>query len=491
MTTTKIAQTVEVERLDIRLNADPSRVLLRPYATSGPIQANHVLTRLLAMTEEQVSACWQSTLAEFGQRHRDYQGAVLRRFRELVHPVLPHDEDLSEARRCLLGAAFSMEYSLECAALFNPSIVPHPDQSGVAAGSLRFVLSLRATGEGHVSSITFREGAIDAAGEVTMEPGHRHVTGPQAAVEQRYEAEPFFRMLGELGLCGELALLARTELSSESFTFGELEHTLRKLREMRRGRSTEADNDLAASERVLSLARSNLSVSFPAEVPIGEQTLFPFTPSQCNGIEDARFVRFEDGTYYGTYTAYDGRNIMPQMVATRDFRDYRFLILSGAAVQNKGMALFPRKVNGLYTMLGRQDGENCFFSQSEDLRFWSEKRLMMRPKFPWEMVQVGNCGSPIETDAGWLLLTHGVGATRKYSIGVVLLDKDDPSKVIGRLPEPILSPNADEREGYVPNVVYTCGGITHGDHLIVPYALSDSASRFARIKLKELLNAML
>lgn len=373
----------------------------------------------MALSEEQTEDLWTSTLAEFQARHRDYRGAVLRRFEEL-RPAMTGVGEISESRKALLGASFSMEYSLECAALFNPSIVAHPDQSGLPEGHLRFVLSLRATGEGHVSSITFRTGTISAAGDVTLEKSSDHIQAP----ELQGDAESGYRAV------------------------------------------------------------------FPEDLPISEQTLFPITPSQSNGLEDARFVRFENGTYYGTYTAYDGRNIAPEMVATEDFRHYRFLNLKGSALVNKGIALFPRKVNGLYTMLGRQDGENLFFMQSEDMLRWDNASLLATPEFPWELVQIGNCGSPIETEAGWLVLTHGVGPTRKYSIGVLLLDLDDPSKVIGRLAEPILSPTADEREGYVPNVVYTCGGLVHGDHLIVPYAISDSASRFARMSLKAVLAAM-
>lgn len=410
---------VSVERLDVRLNADPSRVLLRRYSATGPEHVGRVIERVLALSEHDSETCWRSTLNEFASRHRDYKGTVLRRFEE-VRASLHGDRQLSEARRALLGACLSMEYSLECAALFNPSIVAHPDQGGLADGHLRFVLSLRATGEGHVSSITFRIGTIDSNGNVAIEEGSRHVEAP--------------------------------ELSGD--------------------------------------AASGYHALFPADLPLSEQTLFPITPSQSNGIEDARFVRFEDGTYYGTYTAYDGRQIAPEMVATEDFRHYRFLNLKGSAVRNKGMALFPRKLNGLYTMLGRQDGENLYFMQSPDLLHWDSASLLATPNFPWEVVQIGNCGSPIETRAGWLVLTHGVGPTRKYSIGVMLLDLEDPRKIIGRLSEPILSPTSEEREGYVPNVVYTCGGLVHGEHLIVPYAISDSASRFARLNLAELLAAM-
>lgn len=410
---------VEVTRLDVRLNADPTRVLLRRYGMSSPQQVSNVIARVLALSEPEVEECWQTVSSEFSYRHRDYEGACQRRFEEM-RAHMPEDQEISPTQVKLLGASFFMEYALECAALFNPSIVAHPDQSGVAEESLRFILSLRATGEGHISSITFRVGVIDADGGVTLEEGSRFVEAPTLAGD----------------------------------------------------------------------AEGGFSASFPDDVLVAEQALFPVTPSQSSGIEDARFVQFEDGTYYGTYTAYDGRDIAPEMVETRDFQNYRFLDMKGPALKNKGLALFPRKINGAYWMLGRQDGESLFLMRSENLLEWNDYQPLATPVFDWEMVQIGNCGSPLETEAGWLVLTHGVGPTRKYSIGVLLLDKDDPGKVIGRLEQPILSPNADEREGYVPNVVYTCGGIIHGEHLIVPYAISDSASRFARFDLKALLATM-
>ncbi len=408
------ARPLEIERLDLQLNADASRVLLRRYGTSGPEHALRAVERILALSENQVESMWEAASAEFGHRHRDYQGTLLKHFASVEAPL---PQDLSPARKALLGACFSMEYSLECAALFNPSIVAHPDQSGLSEGSLRFVMSLRATGEGHISSITFRTGVIDTQGDVHLDEGRPHVESPAL------------------------------------------------------------DGD----------AESGYTATFPTDLPIAEQTLFPITPSQSNGIEDARFVQFEDGTYYGTYTAYDGRQIAPEMVATRDFNSYRFLPLRGTALRNKGLALFPRKVGGLYTMLGRQDGENNYLMKSDDLLNWNQTHLLTTPKFDWEIVQSGNCGSPLETEAGWLVLTHGVGPTRKYSIGVMLLDLENPSQVIGRLETPLLSPNAEEREGYVPNVVYTCGAILHAGYLIIPYAVSDSACRFARVKLDELL----
>lgn len=408
---------LEVERLDLQLCADASRVLLRRYGTSGETHAHHLIERILALPEEQVEKMWEQTQTEFAPRHRDYHGTVLRHAEGLT-VALP--EGISAPRRALLGACFSMEYSLECAALFNPSIVAHPDQEGVADGSLRFVMSLRATGEGHVSSITFRTGLIDALGAISLDPGSPRVEAPTLHQD----------------------------------------------------------------------ATSGYTATFPEGLAIAEQALFPITPSQSNGIEDARFVRFEDGTYYATYTAYDGRTIAPEMVETRDFSTYRFLPLTGSALRNKGLALFPRKVGGRYVMLGRQDGENNYLMHSRDLLRWDQSELLSAPRYPWEIVQSGNCGSPLETSQGWLVLTHGVGPTRKYAIGAMLLDLTDPSRVLGRSAEPLLSPTADEREGYVPNVVYTCGALLHAGFVIIPYAVSDSACRFARVRLEELLASL-
>ena len=242
------------------------------------------------------------------------------------------------------------------------------------------------------------------------------------------------------------------------------------------------------------LAQSNYEVQFEAEQKLSTRILFPATPSQSNGIEDARFVRFQndDGShlYYATFTAYDGKVVMPELVETHDFLRFRFRTLNGPAAQNKGMAMFPRKINGQFAMLARQDNESIYLSYSDNIHFWNERKLLLKPVFPWELIQIGNCGSPIETDAGWLVLSHGVGAMRKYCIGAFLLDRKDPSKVIGRLREPLLQPNENEREGYVPNVVYTCGALLHGSELIIPYAMADHATGFATVPLDEVLAAM-
>ena len=477
-----------MERLDLKITANPDRVLLRRYSSSSVDHAKNIVSRVLALAESDITEVLGVVMGEFSDRHEDFRQELLQRFDEMQH-LLSTDQELSEERRMLLGASFSMEYSLECAALFNPSIVLHPDQSGLPEGSVRFVLSLRATGEGHVSSITFRVGVVNAEGDITIELTSRFVMEPEAVPNPSYDRALFGRKLAELGLAFGFTRRVISSLEDE-FTL----HALRQALSRERWRSKDLESDPEAvpdiDKKIMSLALSNYEVRFRPGQELSEQVLFPITPSQSNGIEDVRFVRFEDGTYYGTYTAYDGRMVMPQLVETEDFVNYRFITLNGPAVKNKGMALFPRKVNGLYTMLGRQDGENITFMQSDNIHFWNEFKVIVRPRYSWELVQLGNCGSPIETEAGWLVLTHGVGPARKYSIGAVLLDLDDPSKVIGRTKTPLLSPNDEEREGYVPNVVYTCGALVHRDWLILPYAISDSATKFARVKLKDVLEAM-
>jgi predicted GH43/DUF377 family glycosyl hydrolase len=426
---------------------------------------------------------------EFGGRHAKTREFLKARF-ELVRPCLPTREKLSQERQLLLGAYFTHEYSLEAAALFNPSIVPHPDQSDLPAGGLRFILSLRATGEGHISSITFRTGLLGARGHISINAPTRYCLEPEQVPNAAYENGLFERKLQELGLVGDFSRQVLQELGS-SFTLDDLRASLTRTAQQFRARDQQTG---AVSRKILMLAQSNYEVQFSPDSRLSERVLFPVTPSQSNGIEDARFVRFqhEDGTqtYYATYTAYDGKMILPQFIETQDFLHFKFITLNGPAVQNKGMALFPRKVNGHYAMLGRQDYENIYVMFSDHLHFWHETQLILKPVFPWEFIQLGNCGSPIETDAGWLVLSHGVGPMRKYCIGAFLLDRDDPTKVIGRLRGPLLKPNENEREGYVPNVVYSCGSLLHGRQLVIPYAMSDYATTFATLSLDEVLSAM-
>ncbi|MGH9785528.1 MAG: glycoside hydrolase family 130 protein, partial [Terriglobia bacterium] len=400
-------------------------------------------------------------------------------------------QELSQKRRLLIGSYFLAEYSLESAALFNPSIVPHPDQTDLPAGAIRFILSLRATGEGHISSITFRTGIIHPDLRIEVLPATGFLTEPRQIPNPLYEKALFGRKLSELGLAGEFTRRVMRKLG-ERFALDELRAGLQTEQFLLPDGMTQENQD--ASQGIWMLARSNYEVQFQPEQQICERIIFPATPSQRNGIEDARFVCFrnEDGapTYYATFTAYDGRVVVPELVETSDFLLFRFRTLNGPAAENKGMALFPRKIGGRYAMLSRQDNENIYLMFSDNIHFWNEHTVLLKPVFPWELVQLGNCGSPIETDAGWLVLSHGVGPMREYCIGAFLLDRDDPSKVIGRLHEPLLQANENERGGYVPNVVYTCGALLHNGDLIIPYGLADHATGFATVPLAEVLNAM-
>lgn len=419
---------MRVVREPLVLSPDQSRVLLRPLDPGDAHRIARLAARVAAMDEGEVGRTLSQVAQEFSARHDDVRGLFLARYGQL-RQTIGWSEDVSDERRMVAGACLLAEYSLESAALFNPSMVPHPDQSSVDAGSLRFVISLRATGEGHVSSITFREGIVH--------DGHRVEVRPSAGF----------------------------------------------LTEPRQVPNTDHDRDSPDHE-----------VHFSPDLEFSQRILFPRTAAQRNGIEDARFVRFvdDDGAcrYYGTFTAYDGRTVRPELVETPDFLRFRFFTLEGPAARNKGMALFPRKIHGRYAMLSRQDNENIHLMFSRNVRVWNESTVLLRPAFPWELLQVGNCGSPIETAAGWLVLSHGVGPMRRYCIGAFLLDRDDPSKLIGRLREPLLEPSASEREGYVPNVVYSCGGLLHGDRLILPYGIADHATGFATIPLADVLAGM-
>ena len=440
----------------------------------------------MSLPENQVGPLLNEVAAEFSRRHQQIHKSFLERF-EQVRDLVMTDEVISEQRQLLIGSYFVCEYSLESAALFNPSIVPHPDQSDLPPGALRFILSLRATGEGHISSITFRTGIIHADHRIEVLPAAGFLTEPRQIPNLSYDTAQFERKLFELRLTNEFTRRTMDKFG-ESFALEELRVSL----EAEMNRSPVSDQ--SAIRGMLALAQSNYEVQFQPQQQLSERVLFPATSSQRNGIEDARFVCFQkdDGSYvyYATFTAFDGKVILPELVETADFLRFRFITLNGPAAENKGMALFPRKVNGLYAMLSRQDNENIYIMFSDDVHFWYERKMLLKPIFPWELVQLGNCGSPIETEAGWLVLSHGVGPLRTYCIGAFLLDLDEPGKVIGRLREPLLKPNQSERQGYVPNVVYTCGALVHNGELIIPYAMADHATGFATVPLDEVLAAM-
>jgi predicted GH43/DUF377 family glycosyl hydrolase len=480
---------MDVRRSNVVLRPNHARVLFRPFRFHGEQRPLKIVARLMALSERQVAELLSDVLRDFKGRHQKPQEYFLRRFEE-VRQFLLTDDEVTEKRKTLIGAYFSQEYSLESAALFNPSMVWHPSQKGVAPGAKRFIVSLRSTGEGHVSSISFRTGLIDSDGKITIDVPTRFVTAPPAEPNASYDKPLFVRKLFELGLANEFVDLVMGQLD-DAFTLQDLQLAVGRMKRQHRARLKESEQ---AAEGMLALAQSNYQVRFAKSQGLSERVIFPYAPTETNGIEDARFVEFHDDdgrrVYYATYSAFDGRVVLPQLLETEDFLLFRMSTLNGPEVRNKGFALFPRKINGHYAMLSRQDGENMFVMYSDMVHFWYSKQLVLKPTSPWEFVQVGNCGPPIETSAGWLVLTHGVGPMRKYAIGACLLDLNDPCRVIGRLREPLLTPNENEREGYVPNVVYSCGGLVFGDTLVIPYAMADFATTFATVSLPDLLTAL-
>jgi predicted GH43/DUF377 family glycosyl hydrolase len=425
-----------LEILPTRLTAESDRVVIRPFHIAPdpdrkqPKETTRAWRIVNAVLNMDMRTC-QAELAlvnrDFGQRHWQTRQVFLDRYRQ-VKADLDLPNGVRADRKELIGAYFCHEYSYTSAALMNPSVVPHPDQTGMTEGALRIVLSLRAVGEGHISSIAFREGILNHRGQFDLAP------------------RPPFSVA---------------------------------VRESIAGCTT--NGGVTTAER------------FP-EASLSGTVIFPFTQQQRNGLEDLRLVKLEDDAegplYVGSYTAYSGSNIASELLVTRDFRTFELKPMTGTAARNKGMAIFPKKIDGKYTVIGRQDGENLFFLQSDNLLHWDEGVPLLGPVYPWELVQIGNCGSPIEIDEGWLLLTHGVGAVRKYSIGAVLLDKQDPRKVLGRTAQPILSPSDEDREGYVPNVVYTCGALAHGRRLFMPFGVADSSVSFSWVDIDQLLGLM-
>ena len=396
---------------------------------------------------------------------------------------------MSEVRQRFIGACFTMEYAIESAALFNPSMVPAIDQSNVPPGSVRFLMSLRATGEGHLSSIVFRRGLVHSDGSVVVDPPGRYSRPLRATIPDHFEKADFIRQLQALDAWTKHAQTILSRLG-DRFTRAELSNAIDEIRKQAAvsGESEESNDTL------LALTQANYQIPLVPGTDISEVVIFPYSDNERRGIEDLRLVRFtgDDGSvhYYGTYTAYNGFRIFPHLLEYPAGQNVGVHMLTGRCAKNKGMALFPRTIRGRYAMIARLDNENLYYMESDDVRVWDEARLLRGPEFPWEVIQIGNCGPPIETEAGWLLLTHGVGPMRQYCIGAILLDLDDPCRVIGQTSEPILVPTGRERFGYVPNVVYSCGGMIHAGNLILPYAMSDVASSIAVIDLQELLDSL-
>ena len=482
-----------VNRSPHRLRPDAARVITRMFVP-GQEGFDHqdsrtaaVLTRLLALTDDETQSALDDVVTRFADRHRDLFGTFRRHALEVADRLEP-GRDLTDSRRLLLGATFTSEYAIEGAALCNPSIVAHPDQAGVPGGSLRFVMSVRAIGEGHRSSIGFRIGTVDASGQATVDSPPPFAT-PGTKVAVPLEASAFRSELHRLDGHGENADYVLDALGPR-FTSAELDERLMRLRANRTTRRhAERTVDL-----IRAIAERSYGVEFSADLPLAERVLWPSTRAEGHGMEDARFVRFvhDDGriSYYATYTAYDGAHIHQQILETSDFCVFTSSPLVGEAAANKGLALFPRRIGGQYAALSRCDRETNSVAFSDDLHEWAGSSPCQVPARAWEVLQLGNCGSPIETDEGWLVLTHGVGPMRTYSIGAMLLDLDDPTIILGTLRRPLLSPEADEQDGYVPNVVYSCGALVHAGVLVLPYGIGDAAIGIASIPVRDLLGAL-
>lgn len=472
-------------RGSVVLRPDPTRVITKLFlpgqelVASGVSRADAVIGRVMAIPEAEVGTLLADIVARFGDRHDD----LLALFDEHAAMIAPEPAgEVTTDRRRLIGAYCTQEFAVEAAALFNPSMVAHPDQTGLSDGDLRFAMSVRAVGEGHVSCIEFRTGTVTADGITVDDPGRHLVTGRAAPTELSRD-----RLRNALAGDDADAADPVLRLLRANFSATRLEEAVA---DARRSGFTGAGND-AVVERLRAITRGYYRLVFPADRPLSERVIHPTGEAERQGMEDARFTLFtgDDGvrSYIGTYTAFDGRQISPRLITTTDFATFDVSPLTGAAATNKGMALFPRTVGGRYLALCRWDRESITLATSADSHRWDLGAIVQRPSRPWEVIQLGNCGPPIETPAGWLVLTHGVGAVRTYGIGAVLLDLDDPSRLIGALPEPLLTPDDDERDGYVPNVVYSCGALAHGDRLILPYGCSDSSIRIATVDLPGLL----
>ena len=480
---------IKVERKPEKFLPNFKRVILR-FLFYSDQRARVIIPKVMAAADEDIALYLETTLRDFSRRHRSITRAFLSHYEKIIH--LLHEfkvdtEKLSLERKLVLGSYFTMEYSIESAAFFNPSIVQSPDQDNVEPGMTRVILSFRAIGEGHISSIVFRQGVIDDQCNFHFEAESNFVRDAEIIRHHAYEKEKFIHRLRKRKI-PEAVIDAAVAPLEHSFTYKELETSVENYLNTK----PEAADTHSQLIRLLWSADVYHELNFSYDTNISERVIFPVTSAESNGMEDARFVRFTDDdgsvTFYATYTAYNGREISPKILETKNFYHFTFKPLYGEGARNKNLALFPRKINGKYVMLSRVDGIRNFIMFSDELNIWENPILLQEPEFPWEFVQIGNCGSPLETEHGWLVITHGVGPVRRYSLGASLLDLNDPTIVIGRLKEPLLVPNEDEREGYVPNVIYTCGSILHNGNLVLPYGESDYGTGFATVNLNELLD---
>lgn len=479
-----------VERKPAKVLPDTRRVIAR-FFFNGEERAIELIKKILALDKDEVFGLVSPLLQDFSKRHRSITRKLFRhceRVKVYINKADGNYEMLDDYTRLLIGAYFTHEYSIESAAFFNPSIVPDPDQLNLEEGQLRVIISFRAVGEGHVSSVVFRRAMIDRNNDITVIPAGNYIDEAEKIHNIIYQKRLFLKKAQETDINEEFLEMV-TEKLEDRFDYEQLKKLVLEARQ-----KTDDPDTIKQYNLLLALSDSYRRISFSKDTDISDRVIFPISDFESKGIEDARFVKFTDDNgktaYYATYTAYDGLHIMPKLLKTTDFYEFKTSPLNGSGAKNKNLALFPRKINGKYAMLSRIDGWNNYLMYSDNINEWDDPIKIQGPEYHWEFVQIGNCGSPIETEYGWLVITHAVGAMRRYSIGASLLDIHDPSKEIGRLNDPLIVPNPDEREGYVPNVVYSCGSVIHNGELILPYGLSDHSSGFATVNLKTLLDRL-
>lgn len=479
-----------VQRKNVQFLPDSSRVVAR-FFNNGEERTRNLVQRVVSLSDDSVNRELDHTLREFVGRHRNISQIFMRHFdnhRGLIESMELDESKMSKERRLLIGSYATMEYSIESAAMFNPSIIEDFDQSFLAKDEKRVIISFRATGEGHLSSIVFRRGILDGNNDLKMMKTRNHIDMAKITQKKSYDKGRFVQKLREMDISKQYSSTIMDALP-EHFEYHELKKSVEKV--LSNGLSL---NNKLALEEMTWLIDSYYDIEFNLDSDISERVIFPISPSESKGIEDARFVRFteDDGTekVYATYTAYDGHTILPKLLSTEDFNTFRIMPMHGKGAQNKNFALFPKKINGKYAVLARIDGVNNYLMYSDRNTLWNNPIKIQEPKYPWEFTQIGNCGAPLWTEEGWLVITHGVGPMRRYCIGASLFDLENPTKEIGRLSQPLLSPLEEEREGYVPNVVYSCGSLIHNKHLILPYAVSDYSSSYATVEIPELMHAL-
>ena len=520
---------VNVIRKKLVFSPDPSRIIAR-FLYLNDERSAEIIRKVLAMPENEINIAMSQLLRRYSRRHRNISRIFEKHFARMA-PIFDkievNEEDLSLSQKALIGSYFTMEYSIESAAFFNPSVVEDPDQSGIRIDEKRVIFSFRATGEGHISSIVFRTGILDHNNNLTLEPVGKMLAEADVIKRNFYDKKTFQEKLNEMNKAETIvspAILDKNieipdhansippvivdlpvekhkkkvvvsadfilDQLGENFTYGELMRVLAVAIKS----PDISEEHIKILNQLMWLASSHYEINFSIDSAISERVIFPVSATEQKGIEDARFVKFTDDngevTYYATYTAYDGIAILPKLIKTTDFYNFKILPINGEVARNKGMALFPRKIKGKYAMLCRIDGVNNYIAYSDSINIWREAKIIQQPSYPWDLVQIGNAGSPIETEDGWLVITHAVGPMREYTLGASLLDLENPEIEIGKLNRPLMMPNESEREGYVPNVIYSCGSIIHNEDLIIPYAMSDHSSTYATVNLKELLNVL-